>query len=263
MESTIFMSKTSKNALNELSFLATEAMAESGLLAEFSGLVIAQLKQIKPIDFSLEANRKGLIDLTHLSWCSIDNDDSLDLDQLTVSETLLDGRFKIYVAIADVDLYIQKNSAIDQHAKHNTTSVYSSIKIFPMLPTTLSNDLTSLNENQVRQAIVTEMIVSHNGFVETSSVYLALVKNKAKLAYDSISDWLEGKADNPIPNQYQTELSQQIKTQDLVAQRMRSLRHQNGSLQFVTFEPKAIFDGDKMVDIQQQQQNRGDRKSVV
>jgi exoribonuclease-2 len=101
------------------------------------------------------------------------------------------------------------------------------------------------------------MIVTSKGFVETSSVYLALVKNKAKLAYDSISDWLEGKADNPIPNLYQAELSQQIKTQDLVAQQMRALRHEHGSLQFVTFEPKAIFDGDKMVDIQQQQQNRG------
>lgn len=251
------MSNTSKQSINELSFLATEVMTESGLFAEFSSLVNEQLQEIHSIDFSLKANQQGLVDLTALAWCSLDNDDSLDLDQLTVSETLLDGRFKIYVAIADVDVYIKKNSAIDLHAKHNTTSVYSSIKIFPMLPTALSNDLTSLNENQVRQAVVTEMIISTNGFVEASSVYLALVKNKAKLAYDSISDWLEGKAQNPIPNQHQAELSQQIQTQDRVAQQMRALRHQHGSLQFVTFEPKAIFDGDKMVDIQQQLQNRG------
>lgn len=143
------MSNTSKKSINELSFLATEVMTESGLFAEFSSLVNKQLQEIHSIDFSLKANQQGLVDLTALAWCSLDNDDSLDLDQLTVSETLLDGRFKIYVAIADVDVYIKKNSAIDLHAKHNTTSVYSSIKIFPMLPTALSNDLTSLNENQV------------------------------------------------------------------------------------------------------------------
>lgn len=251
------MTKTSHNPLSELSFFATEIMLEKGLYPEFSSAVMTEVNQIEAIDFTTPTPNKTILDLTHLPWCSIDNDDSLDLDQLTASEILADGRCKIYVAIADVDVYVKKNSVIDLHARHNSTSVYSSIKIFPMLPPLLSNNLCSLNQDQVRQAIVTEMIVSSQGSIEAFSIYQALVKNKAQLAYDSISAWLEGNANNPIPLAVQAELSTQIMTQDRVAQQMRSLRHQHGSLQFVTFEPKAILSEHKIIDIQQQEQNRG------
>ena len=124
--------------------LLLEIMVEKGLYPEFSSAVMTEVNQIEALDFTTATSNKAVLDLTQLPWCSIDNDDSLDLDQLTASEILADGRCKIYVAIADVDVYVKKNSVIDLHARHNSTSVYSSIKIFPMLfgntPTLPSHD---------------------------------------------------------------------------------------------------------------------------
>src|ERR1019366_513050 len=132
-------------------------------------------------------------DLRTLLWCSIDNDSSRDLDQLTVAEKLTAGRVKILVAIADVDALVKPASPIDRHAKTNTTSVYTAAQIFPMLPERLSTDLTSLNENSDRLAIVIEIVVAGDGSIQESAVYRALVNNHAKLAYRSVAAWLEGK----------------------------------------------------------------------
>ncbi len=132
-------------------------------------------------------------DLRHLLWASIDNDDSLDLDQLTVAETLPDKKVKILVAVADVDALVKKNSAIDEHARQNTTSVYTAGKIFPMLPEKLSTDLTSLNYHEDRPAMVIEMVISDGGEMQSSDIYRAVVRNHAKLAYNSVAAWLEGK----------------------------------------------------------------------
>jgi len=117
---------------------------------------------------------RQIIDLTGLLWCSIDNDDSRDLDQLTVSEVLQDGAVRILVAIADVDTLVGKDSPIDRHAQINTTSVYTSARIFPMLPEQLSTDYTSLNPNQVRVATVTEMVFQPDGTLARSTIRRAL-----------------------------------------------------------------------------------------
>ena len=131
-------------------------------------------------------------DLTDLPWASIDNDDSRDLDQLTVAETLPEDRVKIRVAVADVDALVKDGSAIDEHARHNTTSVYTAAQIFPMLPEKLSTDLTSLNFGEERLAVVVEMIVAGDGSLLGSDIYRARVRNHAKLAYNSVAAWLDG-----------------------------------------------------------------------
>ena len=136
-------------------------------------------------------------DLRQLLWASIDNDDSLDLDQLTVAETLSDKTVRILVAVADVDVLVKKTSAIDEHARQNTTSVYTAGKIFPMLPEKLSTDLTSLNDHEDRSAIVIEMVIGDEGAMHSSDIYRALVRNHAKLVYNSVGDWLEGRG--PLP----------------------------------------------------------------
>ena len=237
----------------ELADLAVVAMRERGLEPEFPKPAIEQLKTI---DGPSAEDGADIVDMTGLLWCSIDNDDSRDLDQLTVSETLPDGSVKIMVAIADVDTLVAKDTPIDRHAQINTTSVYTSARIFPMLPEKLSTDLTSLNPNQVRVATVTEMVFQPDGTLARSHITRARVHNKAQLAYDAVSAWIEGNGPLPEAADIVPGMDQQLRTQDSVAQQLRANRREQGSLDFQTFQPRAEFDGDQVVAIKQQEQNR-------
>jgi exoribonuclease-2 len=174
---------------SDLVRIATLAMAERGLEPEFPARVERELASITGPGREVGPD---IHDLTALLWCSIDNDDSLDLDQLTASERLDQGRVRLWVAIADVDALVKKGSAIDDHAFTNTTSVYTSARIFSMLPERLSTDLTSLNFAEDRLALVTEMVFNADASLAGATVYRARVRNKAKLDYDAVSAWLEG-----------------------------------------------------------------------
>ena len=178
-----------------LQSIAQRAMIERGLLPDFSAKALAELGRIQAsATMNGEPVRDpfGTRDLRDLVWASIDNDDSRDLDQLTVAEAIPGDRVKILVAIADVDSLVENGSAIDEHARHNTTSVYTAARIFPMLPEKLSTDLTSLNFNEERLSIVVEMVMGADGSLQDSGIYRARVRNHAKLAYNSVAAWLEG-----------------------------------------------------------------------
>ena len=241
----------------ELARIATRVMSERGLQPEIPALAAQQMAAIHG-----PGNEKGqgIADLTGLLWCSIDNDDSLDLDQLTACELPETGgnkgRIKMRVAIADVDVLVKKGSAIDDHAHANTTSVYTSARNFPMLPERLSTDWTSLNQGQDRLALVTEMVFNPDATLASASVYRAMVRNKAKLAYDAVSAWIEEGAALPAAAASVPGMDAQLRTQDALAQQLRAIRHAQGSLEFETFQPHAVFEGERVVDIRQQVQNR-------
>ena len=247
------MTAAHHSSRSDLVRIATNAMAERGLEPEFPPAVQQQLASITGPgrDTGLHVR-----DLTALPWCSIDNDDSLDLDQLTACEVLASGVVKIFVAVADVDVLVKKGSAIDAHARFNTTSVYTSARVFPMLPDRLCTDLTSLNPDQDRLALVTEMLVAPDASITQAGVHRALVRNKAKLAYDALSAWIDGGSALPDAAVSVPGMDLQIRTQDEVAQRLRALRHAHGSLDLVTFQTRAVFDGERVVDVRQQVQNR-------
>lgn len=198
----------------------------------------------------------GLEDLRKLLWCSIDNDDSRDLDQLTVAERLANGATKIYIAIADVDALVKKGSAVDLHAQHNTTSVYTAGGIFPMLPTKLSTDLTSLNSGEDRVAIVVEAVVEKDGTISASDVYRALVHNYAKLAYNAVDAWLDGRTEMPEALAAVKGLDELLRLQDDAAMRLRNRRHEQGALDLETIEARAVFEGDTIVDLKAEQRNQ-------
>lgn len=242
-----------KSDRRDLKSIARRAMIERGLLPDFSAAAMAELARIQTVAADQHSN---LRDLTGLLWASIDNDDSRDLDQLTVAEPCPDRSVKILVAIADVDGLVTKDSALDAHAKHNTTSVYTAGDIFPMLPEKLSTDLTSLNEEQDRLAIVTEMVVAEDGTVISSTHFRALVRNRAKLAYNSVAAWLMGTAPAPERIKAVSGLDEQLRLQDRVAQRLKARRHQCGALSLETIEPRAVFDGDVLTDLRVEQKNR-------
>jgi exoribonuclease-2 len=236
----------------DLKRIARQAMVEKGLEPDFSRDVLAELGQIHG---PAPAGGTGVRDLRDRPWVSIDNDDSRDLDQLTVAEPLADGAVKILVAIADVDAVVAKDSAIDAHARTNTTSIYTAAEIFPMLPEKLSTDLTSLNEGEDRIAVVIEMAIARDGALAASDVYRAMVRNKAKLAYDSVSVGLEGGA-FPEKAQSVAGVPEQLRIQDAVAQTLRSRRHEQGALDLETIEPRAVFADDTIVDLSLQEKNR-------
>lgn len=249
------MSSTDHKHRDILTDIAYQAMLDRGMDPEFSPEALDELNQIKgpaPIDSEPARDLRGLL------WCSIDNDDSLDLDQLTVAEGLPDGKIKIYVAVADVDALVKKGSAIDLHARQNTTSVYTPAVIFPMLPEKLSTDLTSLNQDQDRLAIVIEMVVNTDGSLQDSDVYLAAVCNHAKLAYTSIGAWLEGDASLPQAASAVPGLADNLRLQDQVAQAMKAYRHAQGALSLETIEAKPVFDGDALSNLEFEHKTRAD-----
>jgi ribonuclease R len=242
-----------------LQSIAHRAMLERGLLPDFSSAVFVELESVEsptmkeaaPDGTKLEINDKR-----DLLWASIDNDDSRDLDQLTVAEPMPSGKVKILVAIADVDAVVKNGSAIDQHARNNTTSVYTAAEIFPMLPERVSTDVTSLNFNQERLAFVIEMVIGADGSLQDSDIYRAWVYNHAKLAYNSLAAWLEGHGDIPGPVTAVNGLEQNLRLQDEVTQRMKNLRHIHGALSLETIEAKPVFDGDQIRTFEIEEKNR-------
>jgi VacB/RNase II family 3'-5' exoribonuclease len=227
-------------------------MLERGLLPDFSPAAAAEASAITSAATDSSASVR---DLRGLPWASIDNDDSRDLDQLSVSAPAAAGAVKIFVAIADVDATVRRGSAIDDHARTNTTSVYTAAQIFPMLPEKLSTDLTSLGEGQERLAMVVEMVVVE-GRVTESEIYRAVVRNHAKLAYDSVAAWLDGTAAAPPRLAAVPGLDEQLRTQDRVAHAMRELRQQRGSLTLQTLEARAVFSGDVLSGLKPDEGNR-------
>jgi exoribonuclease-2 len=199
---------------------------------------------------------KDRCDLRNLLWVSIDNDDSRDLDQLTVAESLADGRVRILVAVSDVDALVHKGSALDGHASCNTTSVYTPAAIFPMLPEGLSTDLTSLNEDQDRIAVVADMVFGADGALVSSDLYQARVRNHGKLAYRSVAAWLDGGGAAPRRVMETPGLDENLRLQDSMAQRLVGLRHRHGALSLETIEAKAVFEGDDLSDLDLDRKNR-------
>lgn len=238
--------------------LARQAMLDKGLLPSFTDADIAELNAIKETD-SLPGDSTR--DLRDLLWCSIDNNDSRDLDQLSYGVLLPDGKSKILVAIADVAALVPKGSLLDKHAKHNTSTVYTAAEIFPMLPERLSTDLTSLNQDEDRLAIVVELIVAPDGNVVKSSVQKALVRNKAKLAYNQVARWLEGEIPTPDQIKRVTGLELTLRLQDKAAQNMKKLRHERGALEFETIHATPKFDNDQLQDLETDVSNRA--KDIV
>jgi ribonuclease R len=236
-----------------LQSIAHKAMLERGLLPDFSSAALAELEKIQApaaLYGELTSDLRGLL------WASIDNDDSRDLDQLTVAEAMPGDKVKILVAVADVDALVKNGSAIDEHARHNTTSIYTAAMIFPMLPDKLSTDLTSLNFGEERLSIVVEMVIDADGTLQDSDIYRARVTNHAKLAYNSLAAWMDGGGSPPEAIAAVNGLDENLRLQDRTAQRMKNLRHSHGALSLETIEAKPVFDGDQIRSLEIEEKNR-------
>ena len=259
------MPKPDDSNTSDLRSIARRVMRERGLLPDFSAQVRSESDAIRQ---AATDSSPHIRDLRALLWASIDNDDSRDLDQLSVAVPLaagagalavvgaVAGAVKILVAIADVDATVKAGSAIDGHAQNNTTSVYTAAQIFPMLPEKLSTDLTSLGQDQERLAVVIEMTIDGQSRVAQSDVYRALVLNKAKLAYNSVAAWLDGVAPAPARIAQVPGLAEQLRIQDQVAQGLKRQRHQRGALSLATPQARAVYKDEVLTDLAPDEKNR-------
>jgi ribonuclease R len=233
--------------------IARRAMTERDLLPDFSPAVAAELARIRG---AAQPAGGPARDLRSALWCSVDNDDSRDLDQLTAAEPLPDDAVKILVAVADVDALVRDGSAIDGHARHNTASVYTAAKIFPMLPERLSTDLTSLAFDAERAAIVAEMVFAADGALSHSDIYPARVTNRAKLAYNGVAAWLDGGAPPPEALAAVPGLEENLRLQDRTARLLKEKRHAAGALSLETIEARAVFDDGSLSALVKEKKNR-------
>ena len=233
---------------------AHAAMIEHGFQPDFPQGTDAQLAAIEAHPELPDA--AGAQDLRGLLWSSIDNDTSKDLDQIEWAEQLKDGRIRVLVAVADVDGRVKQGTVLDKHAESETTSVYTGVQVFPMLPVVLSEGLTSLNENEDRTAHVIEFSVDGAGTASDGKVFSALVRNRAQLAYNAVGAWLEGTGLKPAKVGANAELAAQLTLQDKAAQSMVGSRYQHGALDLETVETRPLMQADKAVEIVNLEKNR-------
>jgi VacB/RNase II family 3'-5' exoribonuclease len=226
--------------------VARRVLAENG----FEPDMPAGIESSIPVDPDVEAEN-----LMHLPWSSIDNEDSRDLDQIECAERMEDGAIRLRVGIADVDAFAPKGSLVDRHAYANTASLYTGVKVFPMLPLLLSEQRTSLLEGGERLAVVTEMVVRRDGTLDDreTRIYPARVQNHAKLVYERVGAWLEGESDAKPRD---ARIATQLKLQDGAAQALRRRRHELGALDFETIEARPVAKDGKIVDLQLVHKNR-------
>ncbi|HET9991596.1 MAG TPA: ribonuclease catalytic domain-containing protein, partial [Kofleriaceae bacterium] len=228
--------------------VARRVLQDNGFLTDMPPGLVATIPATEPE----EAPR----DLRALAWSSIDNEDSRDLDQIEVAFRLEGDAIRVLVGIADVDALVPKGSPIDKYADANTTSLYTGIHTFPMLPEELSTDRTSLLEDgKDRLAVITEIVVLVDGSLDDAQtkIYIAKVVNKAKLVYERVGAWLEGHGDAP---QGGPDIAAQLKLQDEAAQRLRAVRHKHGALDLETIEASPVMKDDHVVSLEVQHKNR-------
>ncbi len=239
----------------DLQATAKQIMLAEGFQPDFPPSVPQQLAQITAHPPSL-APSATVRDLRSLLWSSIDNDTSKDLDQIEVAERLPDGSVKVMVGIADVDAFVPKDSPIDQHAARETTTVYTGIVNFPMIPNELSTGASSLLPDVDRPAIVIEFVVDASGAIKSSDVYRAIVRNKAQLTYNAVGAWLEGTAGAQPKVAASADLQAQLKLQDQAAQALKKLRYEHGALNIDTAEVMPVVLESGAIEVVKQQRNR-------
>ncbi|MFC2049461.1 ribonuclease catalytic domain-containing protein, partial [Chlamydiota bacterium] len=237
--------------IESLKGLAEHIMRERGLEPAYPEEELQQLAQIR----HPAQGPPGCADLRSLMWCSIDNDSSHDLDQLTYAETLQEGKTRVWIAIADVDALVPKETPIDRHAQINTTTVYTPTKIFSMLPERLSTDLTSLNEHEDRLALVIAITFNPQGEREDSSIVQALVRNYAQLAYNAVGRWLEGTDSIPDKVKSLPALEKTLRCQHALAQLLKDRRSAQGSLTLETVEVEPELNKDQEIILKPSEHN--------
>lgn len=241
------------NAPLDLKARAHQAMLDAGFHPDFPPEVRREAQSLASAPPT--STDPAFRDLRPLLWSSIDNDTSRDLDQVEYAEKLADGTVRLLVGIADVDGLVPKSSATDLHAAEESTSVYTGVTMFPMLPGELSTDRTSLLDAQDRLSLVIELHVMDSGDVDCHDIYRALIRNRAKLAYHSSGAWMEGRGPIPPAIAAVPGMEPQLRLQQETAEKLRGLRRQHGALTFGSAEATPTVEHGVVKDLTLRQHN--------
>jgi exoribonuclease-2 len=235
----------------DLDSVARQALKDNDFHPDIDAAARGEIAALRP-----EAGAPDVRDLRDLLWSSIDNLESKDLDQIEYAEALPDGGIRLRMGIADVDAFVAKGTALDRHAAANATSVYTGIAVYPMLPREISENRSSLLEGADRLVVVVELELAKDGTVRSRDVYRARARNQAKLAYDSLGAWLEGRGPVPSVVAAMPGLEEQLWLQDRAAVLLKTLRQKAGALEFDTVEASAVAQNGKVQSITVTRKNR-------
>jgi len=162
-----------------------ESALQYGASATFSAQAMAEVKLIQ------EQPIVGK-DFRHLPFVTMDNVDSMDLDQAMCIKKRADGGYDLHYAIADVAYFVKEGSALDREAKRRSETSYLEGRALGMLPKELSEDKISLLPNVDRRAFIVTVSMDKNGEVTGRSFDRGVVQSRAKLAYSGVQSWFDG-----------------------------------------------------------------------
>lgn len=228
-------------------------MVDTGFVPDFPA---GASRELDSLARETSARAESVHDLRSMLWSSIDNKESQDLDQIEVAEQLANGDIRVLIGIADVDSRVPKGSALDQHAAQNTTSVYTGVTTFPLFPPEISNNLTSLLEDSDRLAVIIDLTIAVDGRVSAVIVNRALVRNRAKLAYEAVGNWLENVGPAPERVRSSPELAEQLRLQATASERLHTERLRGGALEFETVEPQPVMRDGGVVALELREKNK-------
>ena len=158
---------------------------------EFSKKAIKEAKAFGDyVDKSMYSDR---VDLTHLSFCTIDPVSAKDHDDAIYFDK---EKNELYVAIADVSEYVYLNGNIDKEAKERGFSIYFPHRSVPMLPRELSENICSLKENEDRLAFIFKIKLDENNEVVKEELFEGIIQSNRKYSYERVDEFLEGKFEN-------------------------------------------------------------------
>ena len=213
--------------------LLTDRLVQRG----FSPRVLAEAAEVAELQSKRDSYRADLRDLFTFT---VDPVMAQDFDDALSFERTSDGTTMVYVHIADVSYFVVEETALDREALRRGNSVYVATGVEPMLPPQLSSGVCSLRPDEDRKAVTVEMEVDDSGVVREVRFYRSLIRSDRRLDYEQLERMFRGE------EQIDGELAEPLRWGRALAQRLREIRQERGSLQIESPEPEFEWgdDGD-------------------
>ena len=200
------------------------------------------------------------LDLRDIPFVTIDGEDARDFDDAVFAEPTERGGWRLLVAIADVSHYVRPGSALDRAARERGNSVYLPDRVVPMLPEALSNGLCSLVANEDRLVLACDMRISAQGRVSRYRIARAVIRSRARLAYDAVAAFLDGA--NLVDSAGKTaaeEVAASLRCLLDVYRALRRMRDSRGALDFDAREATVVLKNGNPTGVEPRRRNDAHR----